>query len=466
MATRKCDLSLKNFYIFNSLISHKEGEENKKVLFYYPATDDEIKIRDIGLTEAIIKFTGTFNAESKALHTQKTTQLFFQPENDFWMVLTLNVPYEVRTKEGAEITDHRGKDVTDKVFRAVLRQSYLMFKLFAGTFAMNFVGETEDEKADTLRKKLDLFYSKYLLTLKLPSCDIIDVVRSIQYLPVKKNLFLRIHNFINMMQATFPTIEHCVFLYNDQLIWSGINSSDLYSVHEYLVGSLFPKAFESEIQGGPIRRSYSIDCGHYGTFLTGPENFDDSIKAPKIYITQNEELKCFYLIVYRALNGTLCILIDGKSLINDEFYLELHSYMGPQLSSIASEIGETFSKGSNSISNKDLNEEDAGPKYLFINELNLRHKGSFNFNQKNRGMTTIPRNVMSLIADLYNENEFESNGKFEEICFKSISDYWIVKKTSNWRQFYVIIHNNKATLLDITNEAKKLFEQHTSDFFF
>lgn len=118
-----------------------------------------------------------------------------------------------------------------------------MFRLFAGTFEMNFIGNTLDERINNLKKKLELFYSKvkiynfidkkslyfsinfyflnsqYLLTLKLNACDIVDLTRSMQYLPLQKFQFLRVHNFINMIEETFPTIENCIFLYNDQLVW-------------------------------------------------------------------------------------------------------------------------------------------------------------------------------------------------------------------------------------------------------
>lgn len=65
-------------------------QEEKKILFYHPQdTDKDQKIKGVGLSEAIIKFTNTFNPfeECKSFRTQKTCQVYFEPEPDFWMVM-------------------------------------------------------------------------------------------------------------------------------------------------------------------------------------------------------------------------------------------------------------------------------------------------------------------------------------------------------------------------------------------
>lgn len=117
-----------------------------------------------------------------------------------------------------------------------------MYRLFEGTFISTAADElaVADAVPTKLIMKLDQFYSKvlplakfmiliirlplqYLLTLNLPSCDILDIFRSVQYLPLDQFLFLRTNNFIQMIESTFPAIKHCIFLYNDQLVWLVIN---------------------------------------------------------------------------------------------------------------------------------------------------------------------------------------------------------------------------------------------------
>lgn len=73
---------------------------------------------------------------------------------------------------------------------------------------------------------------------------------------------------------------------------------------------------------------------------------------------------------------------------------------------------------------------------------------------------------MSIIADL--ANPIQEIAAAEELQVKTTNDYWIVKRRCNWRQYYVILSKSKATtLLDVTQEAKRIFEQElTDDVFF
>lgn len=68
---------------------------------------------------------------------------------------------------------------------------------------------------------------QHLETMKLRNCDILDIVRSVQYMPLNKFQFLRIHNFVQNIESTFPSIKHCIFLFNEQLIWYGITRTPL-----------------------------------------------------------------------------------------------------------------------------------------------------------------------------------------------------------------------------------------------
>ncbi len=86
-------ISLNNFFIFNSNLGPNEGEEEKKILFYYPEIDKNEKLKDVGFIEALIKFTGTFSLENISpkdvfsMRTTKTVKFFVEPEKDFWIVL-------------------------------------------------------------------------------------------------------------------------------------------------------------------------------------------------------------------------------------------------------------------------------------------------------------------------------------------------------------------------------------------
>lgn len=166
-----------------------------------------------------------------------------------------------------------------------------------------------------------------------------------------------------------------------------------------------------------------------------------------------------------------------KSVLTNEFYEELHSFIGPQLTNIASDIAENLTKEtgkSSSLICTSTSSSSTGPanadeattqttKYLFFNELNFQHNGSVHLNQKlYKKKRTIPREIMNLLNDLYVQDANTSNSS--EIIVKTLSDYWIVKRSTNWRHSFVVFNKN-ATLLDIAEEANKIFDTHLNDVF-
>ncbi|KAH8301902.1 hypothetical protein KR044_000455 [Drosophila immigrans] len=479
---QRVEITLRSFYIFNSSFGQKEGEvsklqvvciketptncvdqmqEEKKVLFYHPR-DIELntKIKDVGLSEAIITFTGTFTNEDdcKALHTQKTTQLFHQPEPGYWLVMVLNVPKEFRLKDGIEVADYRGVEVSDRIYHAVLRQCYHIYRFHNGLLQTKITANPRsvagEEERQHLAAELQQFYERYLSSAKeLMHCDIMDMLHSIQYLALDKTLFLRAHNF-NMLCETFPALKECIMLYNEQIVCGGkLNASDLYSMHAHILSI------------AAADKSHA-DKYRHGAFV------GEETEPVKVHLDVDSKIEPHYLLVYRALNLTLCLFVDAKlAAPQPEFYEELHNYMGPQLSCLARDIAAEISKQSVSTTLQDNSSQDSAPKYLFINEQSLKHHTNI-YRSAKATQKSIPRNVMSIIADLANPIN-DSNtvtaaaAATEELQVKTTNDFWIVKRRCNWRQYYVILCKSKATLLDVTQEAKRIFEQElTDDVFF
>ncbi|TDG53276.1 hypothetical protein AWZ03_000091 [Drosophila navojoa] len=446
---QRVEITLRSFYVFNSNLSQKEGEEHKKILFYHP-NDIELntKIKDVGLSEAIITFTGTFTSEDdcKALHTQKTTQLFYQPEPGFWLVMVLNVPKEVKLKEGVEVADYRGGEVSDRIYQAVLRQCYHMYRFHHGPLQTKLTSSPGSEEAEEQRQQLAAelkkFYGRYLATLKdLAQCDIMDMLHSIQYLALDKSLFLRAHNF-SMLCDTFTAVKECVMFYNDQVVCGGkLAASDLYSLHAYVLGTASASGSEDAFRSGAF-------------VLEGGKPI-----ATEVYLDLDKQIRPHCLLIYRALNVTLCLFVDAVP--TQEFYEELNAYLGPQLSCLAKDIATASKLNASASATTAANHDDGSAKYLFINEQSLKHHTNIHRNAK-----SIPRNVMSIIADL--ANPIQEIAAAEELQVKTTNDYWIVKRRCNWRQYYVILSKSKATtLLDVTQEAKRIFEQElTDDVFF
>ncbi|ELT94377.1 hypothetical protein CAPTEDRAFT_170709 [Capitella teleta] len=341
------DINLLNFFVFNSNFGPREGEEHKRILFYHPsAIDIDTKIKQVGLCEAIIKFSQTFTDEPCSnVHTQKTRQLFLQVEPEYWMIMTVSVPYSQRSKDGQSFIEYHEDDVQDSVYDAVLHQAYDMFKFFNGTME-KIVAESGIEE---LLRRLEHFFSKYLITLKLSQSSIMDVINGIHFLPLDKNTYLRIQCFINLLEAQFPRVKYTAFLFNDQLVWSGLEQEDMRVLYAYLTTGLFPSYNESELQGP---QSKSANTAHHGKFILGPPNLKDETnvgKIPRIYLIRRasaESEECL-LAVYRALNASVCLIMDGHTSLSFDYLRKLDRFLGPQLSSLATDIGDQYGKRSN-----------------------------------------------------------------------------------------------------------------------
>lgn len=308
-------------------------------------------------------------------------------------------------------------------------------------------------------------------------------------------------SFSNLCAASNKIIKKYFFVNKTR---SGIGPTDLYSIYEYMISTVFPKSTEDDLRGGSLtrsQRSYS-NCldSHYGAYLLGPESFSDNCQnAPLVYIFNEGQCQTYYMIVYSALSAALCLFVEGnvterkpfiyrnvqpiyfnsfcldETTLTETFYDELHTFVGPQLTSIASDIGEQFTKensnnksllcttSSSSINAIGGDDSSQTIKYLFFNELNCQHNGTVHLNQKLfKKKNTIPRDIMNLLNDLYVQDANKLNSC--EVIVKTLNDHWIVKRSSNWRHSFIVF-NKSSTLLEIADEANKLFDQHLNDVF-
>ncbi|XP_072044542.1 vacuolar fusion protein CCZ1 homolog [Amphiura filiformis] len=451
--------TLSNFFIYNSNFGPREGEEEKKIIYYFPPnTPIDNQIKNVGLSEAVVKFTETFSPKRpcESLHTQKTRQQYIQAEKDFWVVMTVTIPYSEKTKDGQMYHEYHEEDVQDSVFQAVLAHAYKLFKLFMGTFT----SIVENNGLEQLKHRLGHFYSRYLATLRLNMSDILEIHNGIQFLPLDKNTYLRIQCFINLIEATFSQIKYAAFLYNDQLVWSGLEQDDMRILYKYLTTSLFPSSLDTELKEPPKNLAASQSAAaHYGKFVTGPPDLNDATKlgrVPKIYVNTDSQSDEFHLVVYRALSATVCLMVDGTTLPSIEWYRNIDSFIGPQLSSLASDISEQYNtRKTSSNSSQEF-------KFIYFNQMNLAQKTTVH-NRKTASATISPE-IVRLIADI--NADFTRSGEDGETLMKTMSDCWVVGKKSDQREFYVVINQKNANLIEINEEVKRLCAAHFTNIFF
>ncbi|XP_031567120.1 vacuolar fusion protein CCZ1 homolog [Actinia tenebrosa] len=453
MATMKTSPDLVNFFVFNSDFGPKEGMEHEKVIIYIPTEEDfDKKIKNIGLSEALIQFTETFAPEKpcEAVHTQKTRQTFYNPEPGYWMVMTVSIPFSEKiAKDGIKVVEYHDEDVVDSILDAVLKQAYKMFRLFNGTFT--YLVETYSR--EVLRKRADYFYTHYLKTLNFSNFDLLDVFSGIQFLPLDKNTFLKVQCFINLVEHTFNPVKYTAFLYSDKLVWSGLEQEDMRVMFKYLVTSLFPSTLESGTSQGYV---VVQPKSHHGRFITGPSELNDipiPRKPPRIFVNTDIEQEELVLVCYKALDATICLLIDAPN-PSVEFYRKLDGFLGPQLTNLANIICEQTAK-------KQLGSEQQY-RYIYFNHINLAQKSSIH--SKKSSLTGVAPEIMRLMGDISADfKNFQEDG---ETYVKTMSDCWVVGRKSDQREFFVILNQKSANLIEINEEVKRLSMSHFNNIFF
>ncbi|KAG5673577.1 hypothetical protein PVAND_003613 [Polypedilum vanderplanki] len=479
-------ISLKNFFIFNSTYGPREGEEEKKILFFYPDIGKNEKLKDIGFIEALIKFTGTFSLEHThtsandvlTMKTKKTMKFFFEPEKNFWIVISLNVPFERKEKDKKEYIEYYADDVHDSVFKKILQRSYYNFRLFENTFEDNLVGDSQDEKIDHLKTKLNQFYTKYLLTINLQNADILDAIQCLQYKSIFYKTFFKIVNFINILISIKNLkIKKCIFLYNQEIVYSSVNPRDLFLINEYMTELLFPKFFQS-MQRNSNQGGSEIETEIDGKFVTGNVS-DESLHndAPKLHLysegANNGECETYRMAIYNILNVSLVMLVeDDDETLGEEFCNEIRISIGPQMKIISKEISDNI----NQFQQIKNNDDNILEKYIYFNHKNFRFHACF-YNNENaisnrdgKRNTQLSSSVMNLLCDLYAQesDNFHNNSEISserETIIKTYNDFWIVRKFYNFRSFYLILHKN-STLIDIAEESQRLLSEIVKNVYF
>uniref|UniRef100_A0A6P7GP16 Vacuolar fusion protein CCZ1 homolog n=1 Tax=Diabrotica virgifera virgifera TaxID=50390 RepID=A0A6P7GP16_DIAVI len=482
---------LKNFFVFNSTLGNKEGEELKKILYYYPVIDNvDVQIKNVGLVEGIIQFTETFKPSTpvKSLRTTKTRHLYFQPEKDYWIVMTLQINRPSKEKDISHDAEELEDDVDDSVYEAILKQSYYVYRLFWNTFESS-------KDITSLKTSLDVFYRtvstsgvepsdmqiiyQYLIGTLLPA----NVEAELQGGSIPRNApspfaALRHGRFIigpsNVKLAktvgkipkvylfasgkaeefhlvVYRALSATVCLFIKDFFRSGVEPSDMQIIYQYLIGTLLPANVEAELQGGSIPRNAPSPFAalRHGRFIIGPSNVKLAKtvgKIPKVYLFASGKAEEFHLVVYRALSATVCLFIKGDAELTVDLFKELDEFINSKLISIVSDIAEYCSKQVITPSNL----PETAPRFIYFNKLNLAYKSTVHLDNKQSGNLSCPKEAMRIAAEMKANIPFL--GSSGETIVKTMNDYWVVMKLSNNREFYIALQQKNASLIDINGE--------------
>lgn len=459
MATENDTFSLHNIFIFCPKFCEKEGEEYKKVLFYYPpATDINVQIRYTGVTEAIIKFVKSFdvNAKCKWIRTAKFYQFYFQSEEDYWIAMAVNS------------TDSSNHLVSGNLYFSQLQRLYKTFTLFMGSFSLLLEHLNNDMIA--FKQKLFEFFTWYIHDMKLTECNVASVFQGIQYLPLDKRIYLHVQSFINQFHCAFQMENSfCALIVKQYLVWNNLSSEDMRVVYNFLVNSTVGN-YLLYLDDKTIDLDESVDSARLlgntktGRFLAKSSQYyekriNNAETVPSIFF--KEDFTSVYLngslcrlIIYNAFSSTFLIFIHEKDSSSSDMLSRLEEFMQSKMKALALELYTSTKKRFNK---KYENTE----KFVYFNKLNFAQKN--NMNDENKPLSSFPR-ILNILIDLCSQKE--KNNRTLETVIKTCNDQWMIKHVFNSREVYAISQHKNATLMEIDDDMHAIYEKQIRSVFF
>eukprot|EP00698_Gefionella_okellyi_P023101 TRINITY_DN7780_c0_g1_i1.p1 TRINITY_DN7780_c0_g1~~TRINITY_DN7780_c0_g1_i1.p1 ORF type:complete len:433 (-),score=73.35 TRINITY_DN7780_c0_g1_i1:11-1309(-) len=428
--------SVEGFFVFSDKFGATEDTEDEKVLFYWPEdAPPNDKMNNVGMCQGIVGFTQTFNPDGpvSAIHTEKRALALYHPDPDTWVVLL------VRKQDGSP-------ELTDLVLQYTVQQAYRMFRLFHGSF--DYI--LQNFKVRTLRDKLELFFPHYLQKLDIAKLNFFSGIDGIHFLPVDKNVYLQIYCFINHLENTFTQVKHTCFLYDDHLVWTGVDQDDMRVLYRYLASYLHSE------EPGSAQRLRTADqpltsCRGRTGFLTGPEDMTDKdtpVNAPQVYV--GTPLQQLVLVVYQYQRITVLLLMDPAAAVDLVQYQQLSGFIEGQLRPIVPAIAEQYDR---QIGAK---EEF---KYIYFNHMNLAMKMSL---RKQPGQPLLPKDLLQLVTSIH--TDFQTSDGIKEVCLRH-QDGWVVGRKSGQREFFVLFDKREASLVQVGEDVQKLCETYFGNIF-
>lgn len=481
---------LQRFLIFNSSWGPKEGEEEKKIVYYFPAEDDADKSKHVGLIEALVRFMSVFSqAPAKVQHTQKSKSVFIQVEPGFWMSMTVAAPFKIKKSESSDPSastaaevSYLGDKLHDNVLEAKLEQAYDLFKIFTGGFQLL-------DNADAIKAKAKGFFDRYIPSLHFNHFENVDdLFGAVQFLTLEPLDFLHVKSFVNKIEGDFGCVDKSLFLHHGNIVWSGLQQKETQLLYFYVYHTLLP-ASGSLV----VTKQNSPFGGHQGRFLTGPAQLDgltvdqvNSLRIPKLYVpqmcqeTQLEAVQEYHLLVYHAIKSTLCLLIPSQVSFTVDFFKRLDGHLGPRLTNMSADLLDVFGRnatGSNAASVVMANEEitsilspsicvppvvidakDEDINVVYYNEANKAMKNTLS--KLPPYQEALQHGIADLNQDICNLKKLnrlsgEEQKVTSELIVKLPNEDWIVGRHVDQRQVYLAF-KQKSSLLEVDSQVDKV----------
>jgi len=432
---------LVDYFIFCPLLCEKEGQEARKILYYYPSdVDFDRQVRTVGYCEALVKFTETFGFDDPcdSVHFQKTRLLFHKVEQDICLAMTIHVPVIERKKDDKLIEEYYDENINDRIISPLLQMSYHYFSLQNGTMASVIERGGLEELRRILKKHFDAFIQFHLRAM-IQDATVDTAFMGIPFLPVEKKLYFKIQSMLKRLELSFSSLKETFFIYRDQLIWSGLSQQDT-----TLLYSFFRLYFWSHLKSLPSSTTTQ--------FLTvdTTTNIADELQISSIL---NDQICQTYFLSqsatpFRVLVIHICFITiffffqdddDPKSreTINNQIINCLKKDLDSMLTSFEDHLRKKYPPPDNNV------------KTVYYNRMNMAHSSTVDWT---REPISSMKTIMNTLAE--DMKWFHPSG---EIMVKRDNDPWIIAKRSDLRELLIVVNQRNANLKEINDKVKQIF---------
>uniref|UniRef100_A0A673WE52 CCZ1 homolog, vacuolar protein trafficking and biogenesis associated n=1 Tax=Salmo trutta TaxID=8032 RepID=A0A673WE52_SALTR len=261
-------------------------------------------------------------------------------------------------------------------------------------------------------------------------------------------------SFVNRVEESLSLIKCSAFLYNVQLIWSGLEQDDMRILYKYLTTSLFPRHSEPELAGrdSPLRPEVARNLLHNGRRVLKHPLWSPASLPPGLL--KKPKVPKSILLILTVWSYSLPVSVE----LTREFCEQLDGLVGPQLTLLASDLCEQYN----------VNHRTSGPdkepqfKFIYFNNMNLAEKSTIHMRKTPSVFLTSVHPDMKILGDI----NWDFAQVDEEIIVKAMTDYWVVSQKSDQRELCVILNKKNVNLFEVNEEVKRLCATQFNNIFF
>ena len=549
------DLVLKRFIVFNNNDGQGEGCEQDKLLYHWTKDvlsnkidiaeqiddvcmcdasiaassrlstgisiakdlNDQIPNNDAGISATIGLLDESEASRSIVITFEPTVVVIIEvePERSIWMAVHVS-PEAQKGNNQNQVSITSSESVPTEAIKQVVRNIYSRFCLLNGTFNMiasdGILHGTHSQmgdfqSADIIRKRIrsacENYFNPALTEIHLTSLisNIASLNNYMIYIDLNSVTLMKVISFVNHLVAIDPNqIRHTITIFNDQLVWSSLNTVNSRLLYNYLVAVLIRDALQVELVKETDKvRLIAEDVPIY---------LNDNQEQPKSIVSSmtSISLDCserskYFLTVFRSKNNLTLGLIfkdNNQTELKQrcEQMLTTDSRLGViPLVSLAKLVGQNFIKTSASTISAIVNSSSSMPgkrrqpstgtkssktnflndhRYISLNRLSssvssifIGSDAQFKDGPQRKPLDNSNLEVPGLQKQRFISRLLDLEPEVQDICEKSgcrvdeyfaktTNDIWLTNLNSRYRCIYSMYKMRSSSLSDARESAIQL----------